>query len=90
MIEGTLDCRSNSCIFALERGGQRVNGGCTCLRHRVDSDVTRREIERTFWYLQKERDNYRKALEYIAGAELSARHCEDEAKKALENRWNND
>ena len=27
-----LDCRDHSCWFALDKSGQRTNGGCRCLR----------------------------------------------------------
>ena len=37
MIDG-LDCRSHSCQFSLERGGQRNNGPCRCLRD-IDPDL---------------------------------------------------
>jgi len=33
--------------------------------------------------LERERNELRSTLEYIATADLSARHCEDEARKAL-------
>lgn len=31
MSSDLLDCHSQSCYFALERSGQRVNGPCRCL-----------------------------------------------------------
>lgn len=31
MSSETLDCRSHSCYFAVDRSGQRNNGPCRCL-----------------------------------------------------------
>ena len=41
-------------------------------------------LEERIEKLERERNELRATLEYIATADLSARHCEDEARKALE------
>ena len=48
-------------------------------RHLIPLTLTSDDVDA----MESERDQYKAALEYIAHAGLSARHCEDEARKAL-------
>lgn len=76
-----MDCGDNSCVFALDRGGMRTNGGCRCLkdydiptalRHQLHAyalDVRRRVAAAEDPIRQDERRRIAARLRYIASYE---------------------
>lgn len=61
-----LDCRDNSCDFAIDKTGQRTNGGCRCLNSLQDLSPNDRVKLRTHLReLNKEIRDLRIKVDYL-------------------------
>lgn len=69
---GVVDCGDNSCMFAVNKGGMRTNGGCRCFRDAM-GHADYRELR---YWVQLTNQRHK---EELAAAEARGRELERQA-----------